>query len=183
MKKYCLLRGCCFGWINSVGRLQKLSPLGHPRLLGSSLWAPPACAHPLHAAAGKSQDLLAWKAPTKIIKVLKGAVQAIPAFCCPSGSANPAQAEITKPGSCVQAQPCEGPLVSEWCSLVTHPLATGPQPGAAPLQGSPRAAAAGTACADGDWHQLCPALLLCPAEHGLCEDSWLRLGTSQPTCF
>lgn len=102
MEKYCLLRGCCLGWINPVGRLQELSPLGHPRLLGSSLQAPPAWAHPLHAAAGKSQNLLAWKAPTKIIKVqlLKGAVQAIPAFCCPSGlcccSANPAQASQLK---------------------------------------------------------------------------------------
>lgn len=152
MEKYFLLRGCCLRWVNPLGRLQELSSVGHPWAPGEQPISPsslcPSLARCCIPAAEKSQNVLAGKAPTNIIKVqlLKGPVQAILAFCFPSGlccSANPAQVSQLNhkawqlcPGIAVQ----ESGMGGHWSvsdAQPDTPVATVPQPGAAPPPGIP----------------------------------------------
>lgn len=181
MEKCFLLRGCCLRWINPLGRLQELSSVGHPQAPGEQPMSPtslcPSLAHYCIPTAGRSQNVLAWKALAKIIKVqlLKGPVQAVPAFCFPSGlcccSADPAQGSQLKTqslaavsghsrvgghGSVRDGQPDP--------SYGHCPSALGCSPSRDPLSELLQWA----------WHgqmvtgtQLCPALLPCPAEHQL----------------
>lgn len=78
MENCFLLRGCYLRWINAWGGLQELSSVGHPQAPGeqpisfTSLCPSLACCSIM--TAEKSQNVLAWKTPTKVIKVqlLKG---------------------------------------------------------------------------------------------------------------
>lgn len=178
MEKCFLLRGCCLRWINPLGGLQELSSVGHPQAPGEQPMSPtslcPSLAHYCIPTAGRSQNVLAWKALAKIIKVqlLKGPVQvqAVRAFCFPSGlcccSADPAQGSQLKTQSLA--------AVSGHSHVGGHGSVRDGQPdpsyghcpsalGCSSLQGSPlRAAPVGMAWTDGDWHSAVPSAASLP---------------------
>lgn len=162
----------------SFGKVQELSSVGHPQVPGEQPVSPtslcPSLACCCFPTAEKSQNVLALKAPTKIIKVqrLKGPVQISSAFCFPSGlccSANPAQASQLRTQSlaAVSGHSCAGEGRGGTSVHDAQPdTSCGHCPsawGCSPLQGSPlRAAAVGMAGTDGAWHSAVPSTASLP---------------------